>query len=181
MLNFGMSTWCFCIILSHSYGKGKLGVDFVLPLSQEEQDPESHQNLPKGSKLQVWNFPHGLNMTEEELWWKMTFDGRRILWKTTFDGRQSFKEDNFWMEDHLQWNTTFDRRWPLMEDDVWWKTTFNGRCPLMEDTLWRKKTFDWRWPSMKDDLWWKMSFDGRWPLTEDELRRKITMLEDDLW
>ena len=30
-----------------------LGVDFILPLSQQEQQEEPHQNIPEGSVLEV--------------------------------------------------------------------------------------------------------------------------------
>ena len=43
----------------------------------------------------------GSSGAEDDLRWKMTFDGRRPL-----------------MEDDLQWKTTFDRRQPLMEDNL---------------------------------------------------------------
>ena len=82
---------------------------------------------------------------EDDIWWKMTFEGRRPLleddqcWKTTSDGRHPLMEDNLW------WKKTFDGRQPLMEDDLWWKTTNDGRLPL-------KMTFNGRWPSIKDNL-----------------------------
>ena len=60
-------------------------------------------------------------MMEDNLWWKMTFDGGQPL-----------------MEDDLQWKITFDRGRPLIDDDLWWKTSFDGRQPLMEDDFWWK-------------------------------------------
>ena len=30
-------------------------------------------------EVQVWNFAHGLNLMEEHLQWKMTYDGRRSV------------------------------------------------------------------------------------------------------
>ena len=37
-----------------------LGVDFVLPLSQEEQEEEPHQNIPEGNILEVLNLAKNL-------------------------------------------------------------------------------------------------------------------------
>ena len=37
-----------------------LGVDFVFPLSQEQQQQEPHQNIPEGSLLEVLNLTHRL-------------------------------------------------------------------------------------------------------------------------
>ena len=87
-------------------------------------------------------------LMEDDLWWKMTFEGRwplmvdNFCWKTTSDDRQLLMEDDFW------WKTTFDGRWPLTEDDLWWKTTFDGRRPLTEENLWLKTIFDGRQPLM---------------------------------
>ena len=83
---------------------------------------------------------------DDNLWWKMNFDGRQPL-----------MEDNFW------WKTTFNERWPLMEDNLWRKTTFDGIQPLMKDNLCWKTTFYGRCPLMEDKVCWKMSFDGRQP------------------
>ena len=101
-------------------------------------------------------------LTEDDLWKKTTFDGRR-------PGRRHLMEDDIWRK------TTFDRRRPLTEDDLWRKTTFDGRRPLMEDNLWWKTTFDGRWPDgrwplMEDTLWWKTTFDGRrqWGRTQKQ-------------
>ena len=55
-------------------------------------------------------------MLEDDLWWKMTFGGRRPL-----------------VEDHFWWKTTFGGRQPLVEDDLWWKTAFGGKRLLVED------------------------------------------------
>ena len=74
-----------------------------------------------GLKLQKWKWP----LTEDNLWQKMTFDGRRPLmeddiWrKTTFDGRQPWSEDDIWQrrpstEEDLQCKTTFDRVYSLL-------------------------------------------------------------------
>ena len=44
--------------------KPRLGVDFVFPLSQEEQQEEQqqpHQNFNEGEVLEVWNFVGKLN------------------------------------------------------------------------------------------------------------------------
>ena len=49
-----------------------------------------------------------------------------LLWKMTFDGRQPSMEDN------LRWKTTFDGGQPLMEDDFQWKMTISGRRHLLE-------------------------------------------------
>ena len=68
-------------------------------------------------------------MMEDNLWWKMTYDWRRLM-----------------VEDDLWWKTTFNRRRPLKEDDLRRKTTFDGRGPLAEDGLWKKTTFDGRRP-----------------------------------
>ena len=46
-------------------------------------------NLPEGSKIQVWNFTHELNLMKVNILWKRTFDRRRCLmddnplWKMT--------------------------------------------------------------------------------------------------
>ena len=37
-----------------------LGVDFVSPLSHQEQEQEPHQNIPEGSILEVLNLAHRL-------------------------------------------------------------------------------------------------------------------------
>ena len=69
--------------------------------------------------------------TEDDLWQKTTFDGRRPLteddlWrKTTLNGRRPLTEDHLW------WKTTFDERRPLTEDDLWWKTTDHTRAPQL--------------------------------------------------
>ena len=95
------------------------------------------------------------NLWEDELWWKMTFDGRHLWWKATSDGRRLLTEDDFWQK------TTFDGRQLLMEDYFWLKTSFDGRRFLMEDDLCWKTTFDGKQPLMEDSLWWKTTFDGR--------------------
>ena len=51
---------------------------------------------------------------EDDLWWKMTFDGICPL-----------------LEDNLCWKTTFDDRHPF----IWLKTTLSGRQPLMHKCL----------------------------------------------
>ena len=77
-----------------------------------------------------------------------------------------YVEDEFSVEDDLQWKTTskqgrrmrffyvdfsqeykidqgvlVDGRRPLVKDDLWWKTTFGGRRPSVEDNLLWKTTF----------------------------------------
>ena len=80
---------------------------------------------PSGLKPKNENYPK----EEDDLQWKIPFDGRQPL-----------------MKDDLRWKTTFDGRWPLIEDDIQWKTTFDGRRPLTEDDLWCKSTFEGRRP-----------------------------------
>ena len=47
------------------------GVDFVFPLSQQEQQQEEeqdpHQNLPERSTLQTWDLEHRLNSQNQDL------------------------------------------------------------------------------------------------------------------
>ena len=58
-----------------------------------------------------------------DLWWKITFDGKepmmkgKIWWKSNFDRRPSLMEDNLWRK------MTCDGRQPLMKDIIWWKMT----------------------------------------------------------
>ena len=78
---------------------------------------------------------------EDNLRWKMTFDGRRplmeddLLRKTTIDGRRPLAEEDLWQK------TTFDGRRPFIEDDLQWKTTMRTTsktkrtCTLMESKL----------------------------------------------
>ena len=63
-------------------------------------------------------------MMEDDLWWKTTYDGRRLMieddlwWKTTYDGRRlMMKEDN---EDDLK----------NKEDLHRWKAHGAGHIPL---------------------------------------------------
>ena len=97
-----------------------------------------------------------------------------------------YVEDEFSVEDDLQWKTTskqgrrmrffyvdfsqeykinqgvlVDGRRPLVKDDLWWKTTFGERRPSVEDNLLWKMTFGRRCPSVKNVLWWKTTFSGR--------------------
>ena len=109
------------------------------------------------TKLIIAWFTYETTVQSQSVYWKTTFDGRPLmeedLWrKITFEGRQ-----------HLV-KTTSDRRRPLTEDDLWRKITFDGRQPLMEDDRWQMTTFDGRWPLTEDDLWRKMTFDERWLL-----------------
>ena len=131
--------------------QGRLGVYNVLPLSQQEEEP--HQNLLEESKLQVLNLAHILNLMQDDLWWKMTFDEMRPLMEYGLWSKTAFYERPFSMEDSLQWKTTFDE---TMEDDPLWKTNFNGRQPS-------KECYDGRWPSMER---WNMTFNGT---MEDDL------------
>jgi len=101
-------------------------------------------------------------MMEDNLWWKTTYDGRRLM-----------------MEDDLWWKTTYHGRWLKMEDDLWWKTTYDGRWLMMEDDLWLNTTYDGTQLMMEDNLWWKTTYDGRRLMMEDDWRR--LMMEDDLW
>ena len=39
---------------------------------------------------------------EDDLQWKMTFDGRQLIWKTTFDGRLHFMGDKLKNQDDLK-------------------------------------------------------------------------------
>ena len=78
---------------------------------------------------------------EDNLWRKMTFDGRQHL-----------------MEGNILWKTTFDGKRPKMEDTLWWKTTFCRRQPLIEDDLILKMTFDGWEPFMEDLHWWNTAF-----------------------
>ena len=57
---------------------------------------------------------------EDDLGWKMTFDGRRPL-----------------VVEDLQMKTTFNGRLrgPLMEDDIQGKRTSDGRLPAMKDHI----------------------------------------------
>ena len=72
-------------------------------------------------------------MIEDDLWWKTTYDGRRLMmedklwWKTTYDGRRLMMEDT---EDNLWWKKTYEGRRLMMEDASWWKTTYDGRWPI---------------------------------------------------
>ena len=92
---------------------------------------------------------------EDDLWWKMTLTEDDISWKTTFDGRQPL------MKDHLWWRKTISGRQPLTKDNLWWKTTFDGRGPLSEDDRWWKTTFDGRRPSIGlHYITWKKYFDS---------------------
>ena len=52
-----------------------------------------------------------------------------LLWKMTFQGRQQFVEDN------IHGKTTFN------EKNLRWKTTDDGRQPSMEDNLLRIDIF----------------------------------------
>ena len=88
------------------------------------------KTILEGSKLQVWNFAHGINLMEEDLWWKATFDGRQHL-----------------MEDNLWWKTAFNERWPSLKKTTFdrrlqWTTTLGWRHPLIQDNLRLKTTFD---------------------------------------
>ena len=58
--------------------------------SPRHNNKNPHQNLPEGSKLQVWNFAQGLYLMEENL-----------KWKTTVDGRQPFMEGDLLLADDL--------------------------------------------------------------------------------
>ena len=114
---------------------------------------------------------------EDDLWWKMTFDGRHpsmeeILWqKMTFYGRRPLMEDN------LRWKTKFDGRQPLMEDTLRWKTTFDGRQPSLESdkgldglVLHQNPKVGWNftqssiWPNLT--IFWRRKkgiWDAEWP------------------
>ena len=76
-----MINYLFLLSLSNSKDKdkAKLDFDFVLPLSQGDKDQEPHQNLPEGSKQQIWNFAHRLHLMEAHLLWKTTFNERQSL------------------------------------------------------------------------------------------------------
>ena len=71
---------------------------------------------------------------EDDLWWKMTFDGRQPLMDGILWWKTNIVTGNIW------WKTTFDGRQHLMEDRIWWKTTFEGRQHLID--IWWKTTFD---------------------------------------
>ena len=109
---------------------------------------------------------------EDDLWWKTTYDGRRLMmeddlwWKMTYDGRRLMMEDDLW------WKTTSDGRQLLMEDDLWWKTTYDGRRHMMEDNLCWKTPYDGRRVMMEDDLWWKMTI-----RTTSKTKRTCTLVE----
>ena len=75
-----------------------------------------------------------------------------------------------YLEDNLQWKTTFGGRRLSGEDNLWWKTTFIGRRPLVEDDLWWKTTFGGGQPLVEDNLGWRRTFGGRRPLVEDDLQ-----------
>ena len=62
----------------------------------------------KGIKLHVWNFASRLNLAEENLQQKRTFDGRLPL-----------------MEYNFRWKTTLDGDRPLMEEDISWRRPFD--------------------------------------------------------
>ena len=65
-------------------------------------------------------------------WWVSVVEDKTEdnLWqKTTFDGRRPLTEDDLW------WKMTFDGRRPLTQDDFWRKIIFDARQPLMEDDL----------------------------------------------
>ena len=62
----------------------------------------------------------GRPLTEEDLWWKKTFDGRRPL--TEFAERKVGKKFSYEKE------FTFDGRGPSTVEDLWWKKTFDGVC-----------------------------------------------------
>ena len=83
---------------------------------------------------------------KDNLWWKMTFGGRRPL-----------------VEDDLLWKTNFIGRWTSVEDNLQWKRTFGGRRLSVEDDLQWKTTFG------EDDLWWKITCSRRRPSVEDTL------------
>ena len=70
-----------------------------------------------------------------------------IRWKTTYDGRRLMMEDNLW------WKTTYDGRRFMVEDDLWWKTSYEGRLLMMEDDLGWKMTYDGRRLIMEHKLW----------------------------
>ena len=105
--------------------------------------------------LHVYMHIDSTYLMEDDLQWKMTFNGKRpfmgddCLWKMAFYGRPSF------IEDRILWETTFDGRRHLTEDGLWWKTTFDGEQPLVEEDLWWKKIFDGRHPLMEDNFWRK--------------------------
>ena len=50
-------------------------------LKKSKSNRNPHRKIPEGSKLQVGNFVHGLNLIkplmEDDLWWKTTYDGRQ--------------------------------------------------------------------------------------------------------
>merc|ERR1711954_55144 len=104
-----------------------------------------------------------------------------------------YVEDEFWVEDTLQWKTTskqgrrmrffyvdFSQEYkinqgvlvdggrPLVEDDLWWKTTFGEEQPSVKDDLWWKTTFGGRQPLVKDNGWWRITLGRRRPLVEDD-------------
>ena len=107
----------------------RLGFYFLSPFHKKKNNnaKKPHQNPPEERKLEVWNFAHGLNLMEDDLWFKTTFEWRRPL-----------------MEDILWCKRTFDGRQTLMEDNLWWQRTYNGRQPLMEDNFLSKVTLNWR-------------------------------------
>ena len=81
---------------------------------------------------------------EDELWWKMTFGGRRPQVEGDICQKMTFNERRPSVEDDLQWKMTFGERQPLMKDGLQWKTIFVGRRPMEEDDLWVKTTFSGR-------------------------------------
>ena len=54
---------------------------------------------------------------EDNLWWKITFGGRRPSVEQTM-----VEDDLQW--NNLWWNKTFGRRRPSVEDDFRWKNPF---------------------------------------------------------
>ena len=93
------------------------------------------------------------NFMEEELWWKMSFDGRQPL-----------------MEENLWWKTNFDGRQPLIEYDI------DGRWSLLKDNLcwnlWGKIILVGRRPKLM------MNFAERRSLMKNDLFRKHLLKSD---
>ena len=55
-----------------------------------------------------------------------------LRWKMTFNGRQPLIEDN------LQWETNFDEEDLLMEDDLQLRTTFIGGISRLRSATYRR-------------------------------------------
>ena len=153
LILWGTIEWHSCEKNPNLGGQCQKILDFVQPLrhGQTRRRFYKNKNNPHINFIRIC--ATGLISIE-------TFLEDDLYSKTTFAGR--------WMEDNLEWKTSFDQRRPSMEDNFWWITTFNGRPPSMKDDLRWKTSLDGR--RMEDKLWSKVTFNWRQLLMDNNLQ-----------